>query len=108
MNASMNAREHFEEAVARVVDLAAKVQFLVDYMNSEGLLEEGCFTFPDGETWWATNSTQFMQQGDSVRWWATGALCTWRVGPTVDGTVAGQRCGRFAVNNGRCERHTFQ
>lgn len=36
-------------------DLVAKLQFLVDYMYSEGMLEaDGCFTFPDGDTWQAS------------------------------------------------------
>jgi hypothetical protein len=34
-----------------------RIQFMVDYMNTEGLLSEGCFTFPDGETWWACGAS---------------------------------------------------
>ena len=39
-----------------VDDLRAKLQFLIDVMhgNEGDMLPEGCFTFPDGETWWAT------------------------------------------------------
>lgn len=33
---------------------SAYIQYLIDYLDGEGLLEEGCFTFPDGTTWWAT------------------------------------------------------
>ena len=39
-------------------ELLAKVQYLVDYLEGRGLLEEHCFTFPDGDTWWATGYTQ--------------------------------------------------
>ncbi len=37
-------------------DLDYKVQYLVDYMDKLHLLnpEDGAFTFPDGETWFAT------------------------------------------------------
>lgn len=39
-----------------ISDLAAKVQFAVDFMHAQGLLEDGCFTFPDGDTWHAKRS----------------------------------------------------
>ncbi len=39
---------------SRITTLDAQVQFCVDYMNEKGILEEGCFTFPDGETVHAT------------------------------------------------------
>lgn len=32
-----------------------KLQFLIDHMNSLKLLEDGCFTFPDGEVWLPTS-----------------------------------------------------
>lgn len=44
-----------ESAEVHVTELVARVQFLVDYMDTRELLSEGCFTFPDGETWWAHN-----------------------------------------------------
>lgn len=34
-----------------VTDLAAKLQLLVNWVDSQGLLPEHEFTFPDGETW---------------------------------------------------------
>lgn len=34
-------------------DLATKLQFLVDYMDKCGYLDEHRFTFPDGDTWTA-------------------------------------------------------
>ena len=34
-----------------VKELTAKVQQLVDFLDSKGLLEEGAFTFPDGDVW---------------------------------------------------------
>jgi len=42
-----------EEGIRReaITDLTAKVQLLVDHLASHGLLEDGCFTFPDGVTW---------------------------------------------------------
>lgn len=27
------------------------IQFLINFLNSRGILEDGSFTFPDGETW---------------------------------------------------------
>lgn len=41
--------ETLEEA--RISELEAKLQFLVDYLDKSGLLEEHSFTFPDGDTW---------------------------------------------------------
>ncbi len=35
-------------------DNAAKIQCAVDFMDANGWLDEGCFTFPDGDTWYAT------------------------------------------------------
>lgn len=32
----------------------ARIQFMVDYMDGAGILMDGCFTFPDGTTIWAT------------------------------------------------------
>jgi len=34
-----------------IKELTAKVQQLVDLLDSKGLLEEGAFTFPDGDVW---------------------------------------------------------
>lgn len=31
-----------------------QVQFLVNFMDARGLLDDHCFTFPDGDTCWAT------------------------------------------------------
>lgn len=39
-----------EDLLERVTVLDAQVQFCVDYMNDCGILDDGCFTFPDGET----------------------------------------------------------
>lgn len=39
-----------EQCKEEVQDLAAKVQFLVNWMDSHGHLEDGTFTFPDGDT----------------------------------------------------------
>ena len=33
------------------IDVVGKVQYLVNWMKEQGLLEDGVFTFPDGETW---------------------------------------------------------
>jgi hypothetical protein len=33
-----------------------KVQHLVNFLQQRGLLEDGTFTFPDGDTWWATDT----------------------------------------------------
>lgn len=30
------------------------IQYMVDWADEYGLLEEHCFTFPEGTTWWAT------------------------------------------------------
>jgi hypothetical protein len=46
------------EAAEHIRDLSAQVQFAVDYMNDHGLLEEGCFTFPDGVTVHATQTLE--------------------------------------------------
>lgn len=32
-------------------DARDRTQFLVNFMNRSGWLEDGTFTFPDGETW---------------------------------------------------------
>ena len=34
-----------------VEDLHARVQYLIDNMPG---VEEGCYTFPDGDMWWQT------------------------------------------------------
>jgi hypothetical protein len=36
---------------AHAHDCAAKIQYLVDWADGRGLLEEHVFTFPDGDTW---------------------------------------------------------
>lgn len=42
-----------QELKERIRTLEAQVQFSVDYMDARFLLEEHCFTFPDGETVYA-------------------------------------------------------
>lgn len=40
------------EAVKAVVkELTGKIQFLVEWADSKGLLEDHAFTFPDGDVW---------------------------------------------------------
>lgn len=39
------------ETPCREAELASKIKYLVDYMHGLGLLEDGTFTFPDGDTW---------------------------------------------------------
>lgn len=34
-------------------DYAAKIQYMVNFMEGCGILEDACFTFPDGDTWTA-------------------------------------------------------
>lgn len=46
------------EAGSVIKDLNARIQYLVDYIDGEGRLEEHCFTFPDGETWWSSKSKE--------------------------------------------------
>jgi hypothetical protein len=38
-----------------VMDLSAKVQFLVNFADKNGLLPEHVFTFPDGDIWEAVH-----------------------------------------------------
>ena len=42
--------------IVHLDDLESEVQFCVDYMDSHGLLDDHCFTFPDGKTVWATQT----------------------------------------------------
>lgn len=44
---------HVHEQVEKVQSLAAKVQFLVDWVDKQGLLADHCFTFEDGDVWTA-------------------------------------------------------
>jgi hypothetical protein len=37
-------------------DALNKVQYLIDFMNKRGLLEEGGFCFPDGDIWYASDN----------------------------------------------------
>ena len=37
--------------VDTVIHTLSKIQYLIDTME----LEDGCFTFPDGDTWWKSN-----------------------------------------------------
>jgi hypothetical protein len=37
----------------KINDLHYKVQFLVDWMDSKGWLEDHCFCFNDGDIWYA-------------------------------------------------------
>lgn len=39
-----------------ISELEHRVQYLVDFLQKRGLLEDGTFTFPDGDTWWATDT----------------------------------------------------
>ena len=39
-----------------ITELMAKIQFLVDWMESQHLLEDHAFTFPDGDIWKAKDS----------------------------------------------------
>lgn len=43
-----------EQRVKEAWELNRKVQFLVDWVDGQGLLEEHLFTFPDGDSWEAT------------------------------------------------------
>lgn len=36
------------------VSVSAMLQYVVDYLDNEGMLEDHVFTFPDGSTWVAT------------------------------------------------------
>jgi hypothetical protein len=38
---------------AQIATLTAQLQFLVNWLDQRGLLEEHTFTFPDGDTWTA-------------------------------------------------------
>jgi hypothetical protein len=42
--------------------LEIQIQFMVDYMNDRGLLEEGCFTFPNGIT---IHATQILEEDNA-------------------------------------------
>ena len=45
------------EALKGVVqEYAAKIQYLVDWADGRLLLEDGSFTFPDGDTWKARDT----------------------------------------------------
>ncbi len=35
-------------------EIAIKLQYLIDFMDDNGLLMDGCFTFPDGDSWYST------------------------------------------------------
>lgn len=40
------------EALRHVVtELTGKIQLLVEWMDGRGLLDDHCFTFPDGDVW---------------------------------------------------------
>lgn len=43
------------DVMERLNVLQAQMQFVVDYMDEKGMLEEHCFTFPDGETIYASS-----------------------------------------------------
>jgi len=47
----LKANEKVERNREAATDYAAKVQFLINWADSRGLLEEHVFTFPDGDTW---------------------------------------------------------
>lgn len=42
-------RAEIQQGYRENADLRAKIQYLIDQI---GWSEEGCFTFPDGDTWW--------------------------------------------------------
>jgi hypothetical protein len=55
---AMGLKTEAESSVVRearevVEDLQHKVKFLMRWINDKGLLEDGTFTFPDGDTWYA-------------------------------------------------------
>jgi len=37
------------------VSLDSYVQWLIDHMYANGMLDDGCFTFPNGDTWYASS-----------------------------------------------------
>jgi hypothetical protein len=49
--ANVNNTESVVEALSTA---NAKVQYLIDWADKMGYLADGCFTFPDGDTDWAT------------------------------------------------------
>lgn len=51
-----NVRSERDRAGEAARDYIAKVQFCVDFMHNNGMLEDGSFTFPDGDTFWATSA----------------------------------------------------
>lgn len=63
----------YEAVQGEYLLVLAQLQFAVDYMNDCGILEEGCFTFPDGTTIHATqiltggnDGEQDDERGDSI------------------------------------------
>jgi len=46
------------ELKERLITLTSQIQFCIDYMDTCNLLDEHCFTFPDGETVWATQTLE--------------------------------------------------
>jgi hypothetical protein len=49
-------------AINHIHNLEIQIQFMVDYMNDRGLLEEGCFTFPNGIT---IHATQILEEDNA-------------------------------------------
>jgi len=46
------------EAQKRVIaELMGKIQFLVDWADGNKMLNDGSFTFPDGDTWKARDES---------------------------------------------------
>ena len=45
---------HSEEAAYQ--EIMGKLQYLVDYMDDCGYLDDGIFTFPDGDYWPSTKT----------------------------------------------------
>lgn len=39
--------------IDQILELQSRINTLLNWAADEGHLEDGCFTFPDGETWWA-------------------------------------------------------
>ena len=43
--------EMLDSEQLKVEDLGTRLQYLINWAAKMGYLEEGCFTFPDGESW---------------------------------------------------------
>lgn len=55
------------EALRGVVkELTAKIQFLVDWIDQRGLLEDHAFTFPDGDYWKSRDLEKVPKDGQEM------------------------------------------